>query len=304
MKNKTMHFAQKKKNERLFIMAVLAYPLLNFFVMYVVVNFNSFLLAFQQYNADYSVSFVWFENFALVLSMMTEGGGILSYSLKNSLLMFFIPFVIGLPLNMGFSYYIFKKKFASGAIRFLMYIPSIVSGMIMSLVFLYFSELALPTILHNFGIDVPLLLKNEETANATIIFYVIWTGFASNMILYPNAMNAISHEIIESAQLDGVTPLQELLYIIIPLIFPTISTFTVTSVAAIFTASGPIFVFFGYEAKSYVYTMGYYIFRTTVGDGFTSYPITAAAGLILTAISIPITLFVKWGLQKIDPTED
>ena len=300
---KITRLAQNKKKERLFIMAVLAYPLLNFFVMYVVVNFNSILLAFQQYKDDYSLSFAGFKNFSTVLAMMFEGGGELSFSLKNSLLMFAIPFVLGLPLNMGFSYYIYKKKFASGLLRFLMYIPSIVSGMIMSLVFLYFSELALPSLLRNFGIEAPLLLKDPSTAFGTIIFYMMWTGFASNMILYPNAMNAIPNEVVESAQIDGVTQLQELLFIVIPLIFPTISTFTVTSVAAIFTASGPIYVFFGYDAKPYVSTMGYYIFRTTMSDGFTSYPITAAAGLILTAVSVPVTLFVKWGLQKLDPTE-
>ena len=239
-------FVGSKVQEKIFIFTVLFFPILQFIVMYLAVNFNSIVLAFQEYRGT-ELQFAGFDNF--------------------------------------------KRVF--------------VSGMIMSLIFLKFTQGALPSLFRSMGIDFPVLLNNERTALGTIIFYMMWTGFASNLILYPNAMSAVSPEELESASIDGASEVQELLYILIPSIFPTITTFVVTNVATIFTASGPLYAFYNFNAPIYVRNTGYFLFVTTLSsDGASSYPYAAASGIVLTIISIPLTLFVRWIMEKVDPTEE
>lgn len=297
-------FVGSKVQEKIFIFTVLFFPILQFIVMYLAVNFNSIVLAFQEYRGT-ELQFAGFDNFKRVFSEILSNGAELGISFKNSLIIFAVTFVLGFPLNMLFSFYIFKKKLFYKYLRFFMFLPTIVSGMIMSLIFLKFTQGALPSLFRSMGIDFPVLLNNERTALGTIIFYMMWTGFASNLILYPNAMSAVSPEELESASIDGASEVQELLYILIPSIFPTITTFVVTNVATIFTASGPLYAFYNFNAPIYVRNTGYFLFVTTLSsDGASSYPYAAASGIVLTIISIPLTLFVRWIMEKVDPTEE
>ena len=130
MKEKKLNgFSKQKKIERLFIFLVLLYPMLQFAVMYIGVNANSILLAFKKYDVDFNAHFAGFDNFKYALKLLSAGELIL-ISAKNSLVIFLMTLIIGFPLNMLFSYYIFKKKFASSAVRFIILLPSIVSNMV------------------------------------------------------------------------------------------------------------------------------------------------------------------------------
>ena len=298
---KTNGFLKQKNIERLFIFIVLLYPMLQFAVMYIGVNANSILLAFKKYDVDYNVSFAKFDNFKYAFKLLTAGEIIL-IAAKNSMVIFVMTLIIGFPLNMLFSYYIFKKKFASSAVRFIILLPSIVSNMVMGLMFVKFTESVMPIVLGKFGVDIPNLFFDSRYNLGVVIFYILWTGFTSSLIMYPNAMSAISGEIIESAELDGVSELQELWYIIMPLIYPTITTYMVTGVAGIFSFQGPLFIIYNYEAPTNVYNTGYYLFKKVMaGDGLRDYPNAAAAGLLFTLVSAPLTLGIRKIMDKFGP---
>lgn len=305
MKEKNTGVVLKQKSkEKLFIFLVLLYPMVQFCIMYIGVNANSILLAFKKYDIDYNVSFAGLDNFIYALKLMFKGELIL-ISAKNSVIIFVTTLIIGFPLNMLFSFYIYKKKFASSAVRFIILLPSIVSNMVMGLMFVKFTESVVPIVLNSFGVDIPNLFLDERCNLGIIIFYIMWTGFTSSLIMYPNAMTAISGEIIESAELDGVSELQELWYIIMPLIYPTITTYMVTGVAAIFSSQGPLFIIYNYDAPGNVYNTGYYLFKKVMaGDGLRDYPNAAAAGLIFTFISAPLTLGVRTIMEKFGPQAD
>lgn len=294
-----------KLQETGFICSVLAFPLAMFAIFYLFVNVSSFTMAFQTVDANFNWGFAGLQNFKDVIAKITQNGGLLGTAFKNNLLIFVVTFVIGFPLNMLFSYYLFKGYFAHQVIRFIVMLPSILSGMVMSLLFLKFVETSFPEMMNTFfSVEIGNLLEGD-TAVGTIIFYMLWTGFTSSLILYPNAMNAIDDGIIESAQLDGVNTLQELWYIIMPLIYPTITTFFVTGVAALFTNGGPLFAFYYNDAPAEVWTMGYYLYVQTVfGEGVTAYPFMSALGMMLTLITVPLVMLVKNIMEKCDPAND
>ena len=295
---------KKKMAEKIFLLAILAYPLIHFAIFYIGVNFNSLLLAFQKYDLNYNLQWNGFQNFVDVIRSL-KGDSLLGTSVWNSLRVFFWTTVIGFPLNMLFSYYLYKKIMGHQVIRFIIMLPSIISGMVMTLLFMKFIGGALPRLFSLMGLKLPDLLNDPDWSFNTMLFYTLWTGFTSSLILYPNAMNGISKEITESAQLDGVNTLKELWYIIMPLIYPTITTFFVTGVAGMLAFSGPLFAFYYYNAPPEVYTSGYYLFvKVMAAEGITGYPFTAAAGILFTLISAPLTILTKFLMERFGPQSD
>ena len=118
-------------------------------------------------------------------------------------------------------------------------------------------------------------------------------------------MFAIDDGIIEAGKIDGTNNLRELVYIIIPLIFPTLSTFMITGVSAIFTIAGSLYLFYGLtDVPKTTYFMGFYLFKIGMQGDLTAYPMGSAVSLVITAVTIPLTLGTRWLMNKIDPMND
>lgn len=298
---------KKKKidwKKYIFVGSVLAYPLALFLLMYVYVNINSFVMAFQSSNIDGSKIFVGFNNFKDFISRITEDGGLLRVSLINSLKMYIINFAICMPLYIFFSYLLFKHVFAEKFLRVLIMVPQVLSGMIVALLFKKFIDNAFPDIMKNiFNLQsFPLLLTEKQYAFGTTLFYMIWISFGTNVIVYSNAMNGIDPEIIESAKIDGIDNMfLELWHIILPLIYPTLTTFIVTGFASILTNGGVIMTFYYNASPSYLYNMGYYYSVQIINGNTATYNMLAAGGLIMTLLVAPATNLLKYLMEKYGP---
>ena len=301
---------RNKLKKNLFVYSLIAYPLILFLIFYVVVNFNSILLAFQTIDGS-GKSFAGLNNFKTFLSEMFGEGNLLSYSFINSIKMYFINLVVCMPLYVFFSYLLFKKCFLNKTVSFLVMIPSIMSGLVIALIFVNFigSNGPLTFIMEKTGWNGGKwlnLLYDEKYAFGTTLFYMIWLSFATSLIVYPTAMRGINPEVLESAKIDGISNMfQELWYIILPLIYPTLTTFLITGFAAIFSTSGPLLEFYYTDAPDYVSNMGYYFTKMILVDGTEfSYPKYAAGGIILKIIVAPLTILLKWALEKFGPATE
>lgn len=301
---------RNKLKKNLFVYSLIAYPLILFLIFYVVVNFNSILLAFQTIDGS-GKSFAGLSNFKTFLSEMFGEGNLLWYSFINSIKMYFINLVVCMPLYIFFSYLLFKKCFLNKTVSFLVMIPSIMSGLVIALIFVNFigSNGPLTYLMEKTGRNGGKwlnLLYDEKYAFGTTLFYMIWLSFATSLIVYPTAMRGINPEVLESAKIDGVSNMfQELWYIILPLIYPTLTTFLITGFAAIFSTSGPLLEFYYTDAPDYVSNMGYYFTKMILVDATEfSYPKYAAGGIILTIIVAPLTILLKWALEKFGPATE
>ena len=94
----------------LFYSLILAWPITQFCVFYIGVNFNSILMAFQSTDAATgTTSFVWFENFERLFNNM-KNDILYAQALENSLKIWALGLVVGMPIGLLFSYYIYKNK--------------------------------------------------------------------------------------------------------------------------------------------------------------------------------------------------
>lgn len=305
------HIRDKRKQDLIFYVVMLALPLLQFSIFYIGVNFNSLLLAFQSYD-DAAKEFVFldfpnlFKNFTDVLhSLRTET--VFPFAFKNSLISYFVSLVAGTGLALVFSYYIYKKFPLHGLVKVVLFTPSIISGMVLVSVFVEFVNVVIPGISYRMtGADMIGFITNPPTGKtfSTILFYCVWIGFGGSILLYVGAMNNIDESISEACQLDGANLLQEMLYIVLPLIYPTFVTFIVVGVGGIFTGQMALYEFYGPGADETLQTFGYYLFKTTKAAGEGDYPRLATMGLMMTFVVAPLTFLVKWGLEKFGPKQE
>ena len=295
-KHKTM--ASAKRQKLFFYISIIALPLMQFSVFYLYVNLRSFTLGFQVYESGEYV-FAGFENFAQIFKDF-QTDVMLRSSITNSLTLFFWTFIFGSFGAVLFSYYIYKKFAGSTLFKIMLYLPHILGGVVVVIIYKYFTEDAIREI---FNLEVG-LLSNVNTERATIMFYTIYVSFGPRVLVYSSAMSGISESIIESAELDGVNTWQELVHIVLPSIWSTFVTFMVASVVGIFTNQMSLYTFYGEKADSYLFTFGYYLYRGAKLAKNVDYPYLSAMGLMLTVIAVPMTLFTRWALNKFGPSKD
>lgn len=299
------------KREKLFYALFIAIPVIHFLVFYVYINFNSILLAFQEYTLGdngYEINFAKLENFKAAWQNIFGAEGWIR--IKNTALLFLITLCVGTPLAILFSYYLYKKAFLSGFFKVILFMPQLLSGVVLGILF---KQITSTVYIDLFGgSNATGLLTNLETKFGTLLVFNLIMGFGVNVLTYTSTMSGVNESLIESAQLDGATAAQELWYIVLPMIYPTVTTLFIVSVSHLFTDQFHLYTLFGASANE-VSTVGYFLYvqaqssalsSSEVSALYLSYPILSAMGLIFTAIILPTTLIIRRLLEKYGPSAD
>lgn len=321
--NKKPMSRTQKRN--LFFGLMIIVPVLLFIIFYVVVNFNTIMLAFKKYDSiqgeiGYKITFAWFENFKKIISLFayadpSTGVHIYLKMIRNSLILWGSKLLIGLPLSFVFSYYVYKKRWASGFFRIILFLPNVISNIIMVSMFRFFVDDAIPLI---FGLEKGLIAcENPAVALPTIIFFNLWLGFAEQTLLFTSSMSGINESVVESCQLDGATNLQEMWYITLPMIYSTFTTFIIVGIATIFTDQMSLVTFYDqFGTPTDMMTVGYYLFWQSYESGVVTsspwseynlrgkltYGELSAFGLMISLVIIPVSIGAKKLLEKVGPS--
>ncbi len=300
---------KKKTKKMIFYCAMVAVPILQFIIFYVGVNINSILLSFKSITREmspsgslyYKETFVGFQTLKGVFQeLFSENMGVVW---QNTFVAYFLNLVLGMPFGLLFSYYIFKKFVGAEWFKVLLFIPSVVSSLVLIVMYRYFVVDVLPEL---FPKIPDLLDPSNNNAFYTLWVFTWWMGFGSSIMMYVGGMNNISQSVLEYAKLDGVSAWQEFIYIVFPLIYPTFTTFIVVGLAGVFTNQMRLFDFYGRTAEKYLRTIGYHLYAEVqkAGTDMSKYPHYAAMGVFFTILTVPVTLTVRWAMQKFGPKVD
>ncbi len=278
------------KGEFIFYLALIALPIIQILIFYFYVNFNSILMAFQEYDGfgGYVFGSNPWANFSKIWVNMST----IWDALKNSLVVWIFTSVLGTFLALVFSYYIYKGWILSKTFKFFLFLPSVLPSILLVLVFKFFVNEAVPGYMEALMGSRPVSLL-ETSFLPTVIFYNVWICFGTQLLINTGAMSQIAPEIIEAGKVDGVSSIREFFSIVLPMILPTISTFLIASVATIFTNQANIFAFIGDKAETWDYTVGYYLFilvESAEFGGKDQYTYASALGIVCTLIAFPLTL--------------
>ena len=294
----------KKKIDRsstVFYCVMVALPLLQFLIFYVVVNFNSILMAFQEYNTLTFSTTLSLSNFEGWFTKQTLP--ILGVCLKNSMIYFGVT-LLAIPISLCISYYIYKKFHLSQFFKVISFIPSIICISALAIMYKTFVNYGMSSIFTT----APISLEYSEARQPMLIVFYLLVNFSGNLLIYINAMSQASPSVIEAAKIDGASEFRIFIHVIIPQIWGPIVSLLIIFMAGIVTNQAFLFTFFGINAPAELQTLGYFIFRN-IQEGATpnveaSYYQTSALGIMLTLVLAPITILVRNLMLKFGPRED
>ena len=298
---------QRRKKELIFYSLMMIIPVIQVAIFYFAVNINSISLSMKQFTFGGSGSeagyyFAGFDNFRKCIHDLFSEFSLRS-SFKNSMLGFGMQTLIMPWLAMIFSYYIYKNRFGSKLFNVFLFLPSIISPLVITMIYKVMLEDALPQIFLKLFSQKVMPIYSEHTI-ASLLAYYLFTGFGTSVLLYSGAMSGIDPSVMEAADLDGATGLKGFGLIVFPLVYPTFVTFITVGFSSIFINQLNLYSFANASAEKKYYTYGYFLYRETAVGGMIEYPYLSAMGLIFTFIAIPLTFGARWTLNKIGPSQE
>ena len=300
------HHMKKKSRDYIFIILMLAYPVLQFVLVWSFVNIRSVANAFQV--TDVYGNVTWgFGNFTyyfdnLFHSRMHNSGASwindTALVLLNSLAIGIITVFISLPLSLVFSYFLHKKMPISNVFRAIFFLPNIIPVVALTFAFkiAFDGNIGyLYDFMRAIGFPASFFAIAPYT-EVMIILYLIWAGLGYNVILISGAIGRIPKELFESAELDHAGYLKEFIHVVIPCIWPTVVTLVVIGMTNVLTLYlQPLLLTNADNAAAYTISMS--IFIDAAGDG-SAYGKASAFGLMMSVIWAPVILLVRKFLSK------
>lgn len=297
--NKTNGLEKSDKTRVLFVLSFFLPILIWGGVFFFGVNIEGFKMAFQKEIAGGGT--VWsLENFTRIFTEGFSGSSaVFTEGIRNSLLFFGLSNFIMMPICVLVAYFLSKKIFGHKVFRVILYLPNILPGLIIATIFRYVTAPdgagVIASICYKYGWNWPNLFGDSRYAIWALLFYSFWTGFGAGFLLYYTAMKRITTEIIESAELDGVKWYQEIIYIDVPMIWPTVAMTILTTLPTVLMSSGAVLLFT--QGQYGTQTLAYWLFDQVRSKSNMNY--SAAVSLFFSTITLPLMFISKWLMDKV-----
>lgn len=194
------------------MLAFIAYPLC-----------NAIYLSFFNWNG-YSVNkeFIGVQNY---VSMFKDK--VFLSSLRNTLIYGFGCTIFQQVIGLTLALFLNTKFKGRGIIRTVIYMPAMVSGLVMGYIMYFFFQYkggVVNDILGFLGLSGYDWLGNGSSAIAVIVFINTWQFVGVSMVIYLAGIQGVSQSYIEAATVDGANAWERFRYIILPLLIPALSS--------------------------------------------------------------------------------
>jgi multiple sugar transport system permease protein len=243
---------------------------------------SSLYLSFTEFNGINPARFIGAANYFHIVK-----DDLFWQSIKVTVYYTLLSVPISLLLSLFFALLINKKIPGQNFFRMSLYLPSMVSGVTMSLLWLWLFNPQIGVInylLSKIGITGISWLADERTAIPSLIIMSFWS-MGGGMIIFLAALKSVPTSLYESATLDGASSMRRLWHITIPMISPVvlfqllmnlISSFQIFIPAYVMTEGGP-----HYSTWFYVY----YLYKSAFSQFRIGYS-SALGWILLIAVSI------------------
>ncbi len=287
MTNFTKTKKKMSRGTKIFIILMLAYPVLHFLISWVAVNFRSIMLLFQRmdyFTGEYK--WVGFQNFQLFFrDLASDPDGARRYI--NSLLYMPVTCFISVPLATFCSYCLFKKMPCASVFRVIFFLPNVIPVIALTIAF------RLPFDPDGFMYNIMRSLGYKgaffgvaPNAQVMVFIYLIWAGLGYDVILLSGAMGRIPESVLESARLDGVGFFREFFSFTIPLVWPTLVTLNLVGMTTVLTVYlQPMLLTSG---KGGTGTISMYIFQ--IAQSGNNLEKAATMGFLCSFVWMPVVL--------------
>ncbi|WP_455500122.1 ABC transporter permease [Gemmiger sp.] len=289
-----------RKNWILYLMAL---PALIYFIVYCYAPMAGLYIAFTDYkitdgifSGDW-VGLQWFIRFFQ--------GPYFVRLLRNTLLLSLETLVWGFPIPIIFALVLndIRSKPFKRVAQTVTYLPHFISLIVICGLVIDFTSLdgLFNTIITFFGGEPIAFLTKPEWFRTVYVASEVWQTFGWNSIIFLAALTSIDIQQFEAARLDGASRVQQMIYISLPSILPTIVTVLLMRVGHLMSIGfEKVFNLYSpatYETADIIST---YVYRQGILSA--NYSSAAAIGLFNSVINLILVVVMNKISRKLTET--
>ncbi|WP_328821589.1 carbohydrate ABC transporter permease [Microcella pacifica] len=236
---------------------------------------------------------VWFDNFERLINDRDAHAAI-SRTVAYVLLVVAGQNVLGLALAL-----LLQKRnkamktIASGAVVLAWVLPEVVVAMLWY-AFLNTRDGTLNTILASVGLPGQSWLIDQPLF--AIVIASVWRGTAFSLLIYSAALEEVSPESIEAAQVDGASGMQQLFYVVLPSISRLILTNLLLTTLQTLGVFGLIFALTGGGPGGQTQTLPLYMYEQAFRYNLIGY--SSVIAIVLVVLGVILSAFYLYAFRK------
>ncbi|HIU67172.1 MAG TPA: sugar ABC transporter permease [Candidatus Caccomorpha excrementavium] len=286
-----------RKNKLKYLMVI---PILILLFLFCYRPMYGILIAFKRYRPALGVwdspwvGFRYFRQFFRDPYCWRLFRNTLTISGLNLIFGFPAPIILALLLNE-----VRSKRFKK-AVQTVSYMPHFISTVVVCGMITTFcaSDGLFNNIIEMFGGTRSNLLQNKNLFYPIYIISDIWKGIGWDSIIYLAALSGIDQEQYEAAKIDGASRLQQMFYITLPGLMPTVSMLLILRIGSLLSVGYEKIILL-YQPTTYEVAdvISSYVYRRGLMDGEFSYG--TAVGLFNSIVSIILLLLANKASKKL-----
>lgn len=210
----------RQRKQFLYFLLFATPAIIGFFLFTIYPLFRSLFLSFtDKLLTEVEFNFVGFKNYIKALTV----DNYFFPSIGVTLIFTALSVPLSNIISLGFAMLLNRKTKGLATFRIIFYLPSLVPAVAMSLMFVQMFDPAsgfLNEFLKMLGFkNPPIWLGDPFWSLPTLVFMTLW-GFGGRMIIYLAALQGVSSEMYEAADLDGASAVEKFFRITLPMISP------------------------------------------------------------------------------------
>ncbi len=285
-------------NKMITVILFLLIPTLLLFIFTYIPAFNMFKYSFEerdQFGA--TVKFIGFENYKTIFTTPEYFS-----TFKNSLY-YLVGSFIQLALALFLATILCSKIRASNFFKGVLFFPYMINTVAVAVIFRRFfqrgdgitnTDGTLNSIITLFGGDPVKFLSTEGLVNVCLVFVSIWRYIGFDLVMFIGAIQSVSPDIYEAAELDGANRWQVFKYIIAPGIRPIILLQMILAVKGAISVYEIPYIITGGKFGSSTFV----IQTTETAFKFQKVGLASAMAVVLTIIIIIVTIIQKLAFKE------
>lgn len=222
-------------------------------------------------------------------------------ALRNTLIISSTKIIVGFPMPILFAILLNEvksSKFQKG-LQTVVYLPHFLSWAVVAGIFvdLLGSTGIVNTALTSLGFDKVSFLMDNRLFRIIIILSDIWKEVGWSSIIYFAAIAGLDQECFEAAEVDGANRFQQIWYVMLPGLMPTIVLMLIMRVGSIMDAGfSQIFAMYNPTVYETGDIIGTYIYR--IGLGKMDFSMGTAVGLFNSLIALILVVSSNAAAKK------
>jgi multiple sugar transport system permease protein len=255
--------------------------LIIFIIFFLIPSVYGIYIAFTKWNLFTAPQFIGLENFRTILfDHQSSFYSQFRNGIKNTFLfvIFSVPFCVIVPLLMATG--LAAKPKLHRLFQSIFYLPSLFAISAVMIIWQFLLSLSYGPLKNYFHFNTD-VLNNQPYAWIAIVLVTVWWSIGGNMVIYLAAINGVSKELIEAAELDGAGLFSKFFKITLPSIRYQILFTTVMTTIAQFNIYGQPLMLTGGGPNESTKVLLMYIQGNAFGQGASIAGMSSAMAVLL-----------------------